>query len=124
MIKFIERYKEKKAKKLRDTIYNEVSSYIGGCINGDYYVTINNFYCDERDRAVNIVSGTPCRFISITESRAWFGPVFKIGISYFSKEEKFAFFCYGFILKRDVNAEIENFRDYINRHFMKISNDN
>ena len=75
MINIIERYKEKKAKKLCDTIYNEVSSYIKDCNNGDYYVTINNFYCEGRDRAVNIVSGTPCRFISVAENRAGFGPV-------------------------------------------------
>ena len=39
MIKIIERYKEKKEKKLHDTIYNEVFSYIKDCINGAFYVT-------------------------------------------------------------------------------------
>lgn len=124
MIKIIERYKEKKEKKLHDTIYNEVFSYIKDCINGAFYVTDNNYHCEGRERMVTILRGTLCKFNSISECKNMVGLIFQIKFSYFVKEEKFAFFYYGFILKRDVNAEIENFRDYINRHFMKISNDN
>lgn len=123
-MKFIERCKENKERKLHDYIYNEVFSYIRDCVNGSYYVTISRYTCEVRDRIVNIARGVPCRFINVSECKTGFGLIFKIGISYFSKEEEFAFFYYSFVLNRDVREQIENFRDYINSNFMKISNDN
>lgn len=123
-MKFICRYKENKERKLHDYIYNEVFSYIRDCANGSYYVTINRYTCEGINRIINIASGVPCRFISVLERKIGIGLIFKIGISYFPKEEEFAFFYYGFVLNRDVQKQIENFRDYINRNFMKVSNDN
>lgn len=124
MMKIIERYKEKKEKKLHDSIYNEVFSYVRDCINGASYVTVNNFLCEGRDRMVTIPYGTPCKFNGILECKNRIGLIFQINISYFTKEEKFALFYYAFTLNRDVRAQIENFHNYINRNFMKISNDN
>lgn len=124
MIKIIERYKEKKEKKLRDSIYNEVFSYIRDCINGAFYVTANNYHCEGRDRMVIIRRGTPCMFNGISERKTGVGLIFKIEFSYFTKEEKFARFYYAFTLNEDIRAQIENFHNYINLNFTKISNDN
>lgn len=123
-MKFIERYKENKERKLHDYFYNEVFSYIRNCTNGSYYVTISRYTCEGRDRIVNIARGVPCRFISVLERKIGIGLIFKIGISYFPKEEEFAFFYYSFVLNGNVKEQIENFQDYINRNFMKVSNDN
>lgn len=123
-MKFIERHKENKERKLHDYIYNEIFSYIRDCANGSYYVTINRYTCEGRDRIVNITRGVPCRFINVLEHKMGIGLIFKIGISYFPKEEEFAFFHYSFVLNRDAQKQIENFHSYINRNFMKISNDN
>lgn len=124
MIKFIERYKEKKEKKLHDTIYNEVFSYVRDCTNGAYYVTINNYHCEGIARMVTIRCGTPCKFNSISENRTGIGLIFKIGISYFTKKEEFALFYYAFTPNENIRVQIENFHNYINRNFMKIGNDN
>ena len=123
MIKFVECYKEKKEKKLHDSIYNEVFSYIRDCINGASYVTVNNYLCEGRDRMVTIRRGTPCRFISVSERRIGIGLIFRIGISHFDKKEP-AFFYYSFVLNKDVKVQIENFHSHIKRNFIKINNDN
>lgn len=124
MIKIIERYKEKKEKKFHDTIYNEVFSYVRDCINGAFYVTANNYHCEGKDRMVTIHRGTPCKFNSISECKNGIGPIFQIEFSYYTKEEEFALFHYVFTLNEDIRTQIENFHNYINRNFMKISNDN
>ena len=122
-MKIIERYKEKKEKKLHDTIYNEVFSYVRDCINGASYITVNNYYCEGRDRMVTIRRGTPCKFNRILENKTGVGLIFKIGISYFTKEE-FALFYYAFVPNENIRTQIENFHNYISHNFMKISNDN
>lgn len=124
MIKIIERYKEKKEKKFHDTIYNEVFSYIKDCINGAFYVTDNNYHCEGRDCMVIIRRGTPCKFNSISERKTGAGLIFQIKFSYFAKEEKFARFYYAFVPNENIRAQIENFHNYINLNFTKISNDN
>lgn len=124
MIKIIEYFKEKKEKKLHDTIYNEVFSYIRDCINGASYVTVNNYYCEGRNRMVNIRRGTPCKFNGILECKNGIGLIFQIEFSYFTKKEEFALFYYAFTLNGNIRAQIENFHNYINRNFMKINNDN
>ena len=122
-MKIIERYKEKKEKKLHDTIYNEVFSYVRDCINGASYITVNNYYCEGRDRMVTIRRGTPCKFNRILENKTGVCLIFKIGISYFTKEE-FALFYYAFVPNENIRTQIENFHNYISHNFMKISNDN
>lgn len=124
MIKIIERYKEKKEKKIHDTIYNEVFSYVRDCINGTSYVTVNNYHCEGKDRMVTIRRGTPCKFNRILESKTGVGLIFQINFSYFTKEEEFALFYYTFVPNENIRTQIENFHNYINRNFMKISNDN
>lgn len=124
MIKIIERYKEKKEKKFHDTIYNEVFSYVRDCINGASYATVNNYHCEGRDRMVTIRRGTPCKFNRILECKTGVGLIFQINFSYFTKEEEFALFYYAFVPNENIRTQIENFHNYINRNFMKISNDN